>query len=262
MPFIVFNDGTNSGGGGGGVTTLNNGLTLTGSNGQLGGNLVQSTNIRLAGFVLDVAGNTATELTLDDSTGDTSLYGGNTTLNSLLLQDATASFTRANGIGHLQKLILADNLGVQVEDTYAHIGLIGTADYSANYTAHSYVQQSWVLSQISGAGGFVGLNKVAGASSNENLINYIIPESTTSQFIITCAGCGRGGTGSAVINVSYTDTAGNPQSFTLIPGISPGVDFSGQSTSIFVFANSTIIISLVVSGTIFVDIASALQFIQ
>ncbi len=58
--------GLSSGGGGGGVTTLSNGLTLVGTNGVLGGTLVQDTIITQAGNLIDFNGNNVT-LVLDDA---------------------------------------------------------------------------------------------------------------------------------------------------------------------------------------------------
>src|SRR5690606_773331 len=46
----IVRSGADQSGGAGGVLTLDNGLTLTGTNGQLGGPLIHNTAVQLAGF--------------------------------------------------------------------------------------------------------------------------------------------------------------------------------------------------------------------
>lgn len=63
----------NGGGGGGGVTTLSNGLTLTGSNGTLGGTLLNDTTISSSTFLLKVLSTNAV--------GTTAIFGSTSSSN-------------------------------------------------------------------------------------------------------------------------------------------------------------------------------------
>ena len=70
-------------GGGGGAYTANNGLTLTGTNFQLGGNLVQNTTITLNGFTKSIVG--STETTYWSATGQVGI--GNVAPNAKAVVD-------------------------------------------------------------------------------------------------------------------------------------------------------------------------------
>lgn len=149
MPGILFgNSNGGGGGGGGGVTTLDNGLTLTGTNGQLGGNLLHDTTVTPNTFDLNLG-----PVTITDT-------------------EATLSVAPVNPTDL-----------VRLEDLPA-----------SPIVAH---------------------NRVTGVMASGNLITYTVPGSSDNMFRINTFGLIRvlPGVGSMFISVSYTDNAGNAQTF-------------------------------------------------
>src|ERR1700692_2133904 len=126
--------GLSSSGGGGGVMTLNNGLTLTGTNGELGGALVKNTNIDSGAFLFqlgDISGNTslfalqgggapAASLSGSNASG----YGGSVILR---LSESQLFFNNVTGLTGF----IINVSGLIVQDDILLTGLIGYADYSA-----------------------------------------------------------------------------------------------------------------------------------
>ena len=96
-------------GGGGGILTLDNGLTLTGTNGQLGGSLIQDTTIANAAFNLKLTGNPTTD----------------PSFNSIFTIEATGSGSGRSMI----KLIGSGTHGVYLDDSLS--GIYGTTTSAA-----------------------------------------------------------------------------------------------------------------------------------
>jgi hypothetical protein len=88
------------GGGGGGVTTLSNGLTLTGSNGTLGGSLTNDTTISSSTFAFKILSTNAIGTTAifgsTSSSNDGSVLIGNTETRGTIqaAQTSTGTFTQ------------------------------------------------------------------------------------------------------------------------------------------------------------------------
>ncbi len=386
MPTVIFNDGQNSGGGGGGtVDTLNNGLTLTGTNGQLGGDLVQDTTITpngntlsigpvditdgkitsaatptnptdlvrledlpaaglsgadnglsVAGSNAELGGNLTKNTTVTPNTHNLNLgpvtitdaeatcsaapanptdimrledfdnglsvngskieLGGNLVAGTLIgiaghsleLSDAASAthFTiqptqvemdnRTSGVyvqidvtsgtanmsleviatTHTQSFSLTGAGGMMVTDTVNNKGLEGDADFSAAYTANSYVQKTYVDSNR----GSVASAKLSGISASQNLVTYNIPVSTPSMYRINCALVQRA-VGASSITLTYVDSAGNSRAGISLASLAAPGATQPATVCIYCQNGTAISLDLVIAAGAVADPACTVELI-
>jgi hypothetical protein len=164
--------------GGGMVNTLDNGLTLTGTNGQLGGNLLHDTTVTPNTFDLNLG-----TVTLSDTEATCSSAPVNPT-DLVRLEDLPGSPVRAS-------------------------------------------------------------NRVTGVLASENLITYTVPGSSDNMFRINTFGLIRvlPGVGSMYLSCSYTDNAGNAQTF----------QFTAINTALEATANPAVLIEALHGTNITID---------
>jgi|ERR1700688_659910 len=129
--------GLSSSGGGGGVMTLNNGLTLIGTNGQLGGALVQNTIVdTTSAFTLFLGDNTnSTAFVYIDSAASQASIGAQNIAGTIsgMLQINTGAglvLTFIPVSGRIQQLSMNGSGGIIIQDDSDLLGLVGFADYS------------------------------------------------------------------------------------------------------------------------------------
>jgi len=121
--------GNGGGGGGGGVTTLSNGLTLTGSNGTLGGTLLNDTTIASSSFLFKILST--------NNVGYNAIFGG-----SLLSYDGSVKIGNFEEEGAIQSVrtIANTTTNLRINPDGGNVNIAGTLNcifaggtYTTNY---------------------------------------------------------------------------------------------------------------------------------
>lgn len=208
-----------------GSLVFNNGITKTSSNVQLGGSIIQNTNISGSGFDLNLglsgSGNEFNNLKLVAITSiiDAVAYN-NTIINNsgiiILASDNinVASFTTYTA----PQFISANgtNNSLVIKDTYNSKGLVNASDYSANFTPESLVTKRFtdniyalklLTGYVSGAGTVAGTDTVLQAIQKLNGNIASIP--TTSLTATQIAFGSSGNSISSSSNLVVNTTTGN-----------------------------------------------------
>lgn len=248
--------------------TLNNGLTLTGTNGQLGGALVQGTQIDTTpGFSFFVGDNSNSQAFLFlnpavfQSTWGTSTPDGSKSVQSLqdasvpqltsqvVSSGATMSMT-FNGDSSLGSMIVTDGIHSK--------GLEYAADYSANFTTNSLITKLYADSK-SGTQFVQTPIKVTGIMSTQVLTSYLNAGITDYVYRISYAFNITAGTGTAGIIVTYTTQDGTVQTFTS-PTIAANA--SNQAPLVIDVKQSTSFgINASITGTAIADFYVGIEFL-
>lgn len=150
--------GLSSSGGGGGVMTLDNGLTLTGTNGQLGGILLADTTIETTPAYILNLGDTMTAnalIVINPVISEIQVFTENVagTVTAALYLKPTYGFQLRFTDGGVQQLSGNGSGGVIVEDGINNLGLIGFADYTpaAKTTPFAYAQYNALGAFLTGS---------------------------------------------------------------------------------------------------------------
>ena len=215
-----------------GVATLDNGLTLTGTNGQLGGVLIQNTTIDASNFPLSIS--------------SSSVNGGASVVASaggLTLISVDAALN--------QKSILFDPLvpGIQVGDLVTGVGLV--KDFSilaATQLAdpNAYVTTDCLGSSIAGT-----LNNRLQTALNTTFTLYTVNATHDQLLLINIAFFlnSLGATTNVQVLLNYTDEGSTARSIQLLnyaslttPVISPLTIYAQKNTAV------TITVSLNIAG--------------
>lgn len=255
MSIIVGNiyAGLSGGGGGGGVLTLNNGLTLTGTNGQLGGALVVNTEIDINGFTFDIAGATV-GFALDDTSGSASLTGtvgdsGFTNILtpteiSFLLQEPGARMgfdfdTFGDGMLVVDTILLA---GMHYADDYSSQGIalygdrwIPDVGYINAHFSNLPVVETWATENISATQVMSTYNTNPGDKSTVRVSVSLFADITAAGTVVT--------------DVTFTDQDFNVVTINLgAPLVASGNAFYPPLT-IQANSNTPVIVTTTVTGT-------------
>lgn len=146
------------------VTGADNGLSVSGTNVELGGNLVKSTNVALNGQLLYIGDirsglqfvpNVLTSLESSSVAGNSASIEVSLSTASIEAQNltpASSSITvTSSGVGN----------AMIVNDGIQSIGLTDAADYSANKQANSYITPNFLaLKGFILSSGYIGINQV------------------------------------------------------------------------------------------------------
>lgn len=251
-------------GGAGGVTTLNNGLTLTGSNGQWGGTLVQNTNIAEAGFNINFTGNgtvsfspSATssginignfagvpaslnsgDIYLNSSTGFIEFGGAASTIQPATVGQGFTIGSKANGAGIAGNVTLAAGTGTTTGggvSLTAGNGVTNGAGGSINLLTGSGGGTSGVSGNVAintnttanGLSGNIALGTGNALGANSGNLNFTTGTSnSTSGNITFTTGTGTTANGTIQSLTRHLFTA-----TTTLPGINIG-SFAGDPSTI------------------------------
>jgi hypothetical protein len=266
MP-ILYNPGN---AGGGTPVTAGNGLTLNGSEIDLGGTLSEQTIIALNGnqmFVTDSGGGDVMELS-DNGVGFSPQQGsqisGNTTGASISFQAGNGPDVQSSaivlGVGsaHLfvedvptgnAKGLFMSNEEAFFTDNIQSQGIGYSGDYSANGIAvygDRWIPDTGAVKVLLGS---TANGSVTGSSASETLFTYNVP-GTNGFYELGGAINQISGVGMVVFNVTYTNWEGTTNTISFV-----------DTKTIFVEAGSVLTVATVVTGVVDYDAAAYIKLL-
>ena len=268
MGFTFFNI-NGGGGGGGGMVTASNGLTVVGSDLQLGGilskdTIVNTSNHRINFEGTDVSGNSVGLSLVPSDLYMTTLSTDGSSVMLDLNADGKVGFLNVfngatSGTKSIQLNTVDDNNGIVIADTVAAIGLTGSDDYSVNTlkTPRAYVQMTALRKVLDSYSSVFTGSTINGISAATTILNALVPSgSPTGQhlfrvnFSINYFAGGANVTG--VTSFSYVARNGNVVNFSESYEVGPAEAFAYQSFMISVKDNTSINfdVNTVIGGTV------------
>jgi hypothetical protein len=269
---LFFNILPPGGGGGGGVMTLSNGLTLTGTNGVLGGTLTGYTEIEQNGQGFQIQ-DTPNGGIFNLSSGQltyTSTDSSGLFFDVLFALDTTQVVLQAeksDGSGDLAKIEFVDSggfSGVILTNTLNNRGLTGGADFSPNIESFDFTQKVYVDARRNAA----NFGQVATLADVGHYADPGISDNTYRigawAYVDTITG-----TAALVVQVTFTDNEGNTKTKDFFPqgavtsSLTVADDYPFPTMDMRVKAGTTMQVSATLSGvgTILYDVGCTIQLL-
>ena len=270
------------------AVTAGNGLTLNGSEIDLGGNLSQNTTIQLSDNVGDnyylrfvgpnpvpstgpyvIFSNTETGMLIQDTAGideagfDANLSAGSpqygNTTNFLLYKPGASFYTQMTITRNPVNLLLR---GIIFQDDIFSIGPRAAADYSANWTSLSYVTLGYLQTNYAAkttTPGNVVQNKITGQTTNQTAFTYAsAPGGLYRINIATIVSSFT--SGNVTFNLNFTDQNSNAKTFGLDTISAIGTD-AVTVRSFYPKAGTNITLTCVVTGTLTYSVWFTLEYL-
>ena len=258
MGLQFINQAPTSGGGGSTITSLSNGLTLSGSVGQLGGTLSLNTTINLSSYSLtlsypNAAGTGYISMTPSTNTINLRAWASTTLFyGDILLGQGTGlqigNFL-ANGTGFQGFQFGGNSAVTQYSDNLFFVGINYNANYSPNFQALTLVSKNYVDASAAGNIRVVASFRNTTLMATTTLLSYNIGATGSELFRLSVACVILTGGGSYAITVTYFDATNTSRSITMAAAVVLSTPSYIVPLTFSPFASTLVVVTATLTGS-------------